>query len=124
MSEKIYLQTILTTALSSLTTPLVDCAEQDQPYPYFSLSDFSGVGVDDSCTRRWEIDFTVSAYSKYKGYKEVYQIQNQVDAALSYLQDVGSEYTLVGIIPQTSDVSKDDLIRVGTQTFMAIVTKN
>jgi hypothetical protein len=119
MSEKIYLQTILTTALSSLTTPLVDCAEQDQP-----LSDFSGVGVDDSCTRRWEIDFTVSAYSKYKGYKEVYQIQNQVDAALSYLQDVGSEYTLVGIIPQTSDVSKDDLIRVGTQTFMAIVTKN
>lgn len=125
MSASLTLQGYIKTLLADISAPVFDDPPQEQDFPYVTIGDTAESPLDDSCTRRWLVTSTIQVWSRYDGYKEVKEIQAEIDTALVNMSTVLNDYQILPIQPDTANVFRDPdgETRRGVQTFNVIVTR-
>lgn len=125
MSASWATQVFIKSLLDGISVPVFDDPPQGQTFPYVTIGDTAESPLDDSCTRRWLVTATIHVWSRYDGYKEVKQIQGEIDSALVNESAVTDDYQILPIQPDTANTFRDPdgETRHGVQTFNVIVTK-
>lgn len=125
MSASWATQVFIKSLLDGISAPVFDDPPQGQAFPYVTIGDTAESPLDDSCTRRWLVTATVQVWSRYDGYKEIKQIQAEIDTALVNRSTVSGGYQILPIQPDTANTFRDPdgETRRGVQTFNVIVTR-
>lgn len=126
------LQTALFTRLNSvLSVPVYDAVPQavdagdNSAFPYVTIGDDSSVEFDTDTSKGFDTDCTIHVWSRYRGRREVKQIQQAIYDALHLHNLSVSGYHTVMVLFQSADsfMDADGITRHGVSVFR-IVTED
>lgn len=129
----IELQTALFARLNSqLNVPVYDAVPQavdagdNSAFPYVTIGDDSSGEFDTDTSLGFDTDCTIHVWSRYRGRREVKQIQKAIYDAL-HLHDLSvSGYHTVMVLFETADsfMDADGITRHGVMTFRVVTEEN
>lgn len=103
--------------------PQADDAGADNAFPYVTIGDDTAIPFDTDTSVGADTTITIHVWSRYRGRKEVKQIQGAIYAVLHRATIPVEGQHLVGIdwIQSDSFMDSDGLTRHGVQTFRITV---
>lgn len=105
--------------------PQADDSGDDELFPYVTVGDDTALDWDTDTSNGKEATITIHTWSRYRGRKEVKQIQGLIYDALHLAPITVTGYNVVEIWSEYSEtlVDPDGLTRHGVQRFRLIIDK-
>lgn len=118
-------QAVYTRLAGQLSVPVYDHAPQDVAFPYVELGEIDAIPFDTDDSVGAETTVTIHTWSRYRGWKEVKEIQGRVyDALHRYnLPVAGAHLVTVEFEIGRTFLDADGLTRHGVQEFRIITEK-
>ncbi len=118
-------QAVYTRLADQLSVPVYDHAPQDVMFPYVELGEIEAIPFDTDDSIGSETTVTIHSWSRYRGWKEIKEIQAKVyDALHRYNLPVsGAHLITVEFEIGRTFLDADGLTRHGVQEFRIITEK-
>lgn len=112
--------------IQELTTGVFDDINADESFPYIVITEGSETRFDTFDRDGKDVTFTLQIFSRYRGYKEVYQILERMNELLNYREITVTGYSTVYLRYENSNIMRDaeGLLRQVNADYRAIVQEN